>query len=113
MSVFVWILFLLVLNGVESKDKDFESVNCYSKLVDEDSFQYRVWCDRKTSHQCCLIQEMCWIEYDKKYGSEKCKGNDLLEAGNLAKFDFDENATYVNPLENCEIFITVLGMYQF
>ena len=110
MSIFVWTLFLLILNGVESVDKDLESVNCSSVLVDEESLQYRVWCDRKTSHSCCLIQEMCWKNYDNKYGSEKCNGHDLLKVGKLAEFDFDENATYNNRLESCEILVTVLGM---
>ena len=110
MSIFVWTLFLLILNGVESFDEDFESVKCYSELFDEESLQYRVWCDRKTSHSCCLIQEMCWKNYDKKYGSKKCNGHDLLELGNLGEFDFDENATYNNRLESCEILVTVLGM---
>ena len=110
MSIFVWTLFLLILNGVESLDNDFKSINCFSELVDEKSLQYRIWCDRKTSHKCCLIQETCWTNYDKKYGSEKCYGHDLLEVGNLAEFNFDENYTYINQLESCEILVTVLGM---
>lgn len=109
MWIFVWTLFLLILNGVESDDKDLESVDCYSKLVDKNSLQYRVWCDRKTSHQCCWIQEMCWKNYDKKYGPEQCYSHSLLEIGNLAKFSFDKNTTVINPLQSCEILITVLG----
>ena len=86
-------------------------VNCYSELVDEDSLQYRVWCDRLTSHKCCKIQEMCYTNYNTHYGSEHCEGVDLLnefKEYNLTEFEFqDSNET--NPLETCEIFITVKG----
>ena len=86
-------------------------VNCYSELVDEETLQYRVWCDSQTSHECCWIQEMCWKKYHTPYGTDHCKGKslDLFEVANLTQFDFAENASEANSFESCEIFITVLG----
>ena len=114
MVLFISILFLFILKGANTTNEDYESVNCYSELVepvDEDSLQYRIWCDSQTSHKCCWIQEMCWTNYDTSYGSNECNGIDLFKAGELAEFEFVENANETNTPENCEIFITVLGKY--
>ena len=93
MELFISILFLLLLKGVKSSEET--SVDCYSELVDEDSLQYRVWCDSQKTHKCCKIQEISWPKKVKEY--------------NLTKFEFQEDSNETNPLETCEIFITVKG----
>ena len=103
------ILLFLVLKLVNSTDQEFDLVDCHSELVDEETLQYRVWCDSQTSHKCCWIQEMCWTKYHTPYGSDHCKGINLFEVANLTQFDFAENASEVNSFESCEILITVLG----
>ena len=105
------ILLFLVLKLVNSTDQEFDLVDCHSELVDEETLQYRVWCDSQTRHGCCWIQEMCWTQYNTPYGSDYYKGIslDLFEVANLTQFDFAENASEVNSFESCEILITVLG----